>query len=132
MALVMSKKILFAGNYLGSSSSIKLFIEDFGCKTLTAASGKEATEIVNHEMPDVILIDLSILREDGLTAIENIKSSAGLSKIPIFAVTSKGYSLAYKAIKAGCNEVINQPVEFAKLEPLLTEYLMPVRQGERD
>jgi CheY-like chemotaxis protein len=130
--LVMSKKILIAGNNMGSSTIIKLLIEDFGYKTITAANGNKALEIVKQVAPDVILIDISVLGSDGLTAIEIIKSTAILSKIPIFVVTSKGYSLAYKAIKAGCNEVINKPLDLAKLEPLLTEYLPPVRQGERD
>jgi hypothetical protein len=38
----------------------------------------------------------------------------------------------HKAIKAGCNEVINKPLDFPKLGPLLAEYLLPVCQGELD
>jgi len=44
-------------------------------------------------------------------------------KVPIIALTAHGKWFYEQAIEAGCNDLINKPVNTENLEPLLSRYL---------
>jgi CheY-like chemotaxis protein len=46
-----------------------------------------------------------------------------MKKVPIIAVTAFGKNYYKKAIEAGCNDLIDKPVDFDSLEPILRSYL---------
>jgi CheY-like chemotaxis protein len=60
---------------------------------------------------------------DGLTATKLIRKFDGMSKLPIIAVTAHGQSYYRQAIEAGCDDLINKPLDFDSLEPVLNQYL---------
>ena len=119
----MSKKVLIVEDYRDSREFMEILIKSYGHEALTATNGNEAVEIARAEIPDLILMDMALPVMDGLTATEIIRNSAELSEIPIVAITSHANTLGEEAIKAGCNKVINKPLDFTKFEPVITEYL---------
>jgi two-component system cell cycle response regulator DivK len=119
----MSKKVLIVEDYQDSRELMKMLIKSFGHEVLLATNGNEAIEIVRQETPDLILMDIALPLMDGLTATEIIRTAEDIPEIPIVAITSHGNVVSEDAIKAGCNEVINKPIDFSKLEPLINEYL---------
>jgi CheY-like chemotaxis protein len=59
---------------------------------------------------------------DGFVATKVIRQSEDFENVPIVALTA--YDTYHeKAIKAGCNEVIQKPLDYNRLEPLLNQYL---------
>jgi CheY-like chemotaxis protein len=119
----MSKKVLIVEDYDDTREFMQLVIEAFGYETLTAANGSEAVEIVKGEIPDLILMDMSMPVMDGITATEIIRNSVSMSRMPIVAVTAHGKFISTEAIKAGCNEVIAKPLDFDSFELILNQYL---------
>lgn len=119
----MSKKVLIVEDYQDSRDFLRLLVKSFGYEALTATNGQEAVEIAKQELPDLILMDIGLPLIDGITAIEIIRNSPDISKIPIVAITGHGYLLAHQAIEAGCNDVVDKPLDLAKLESLFNEYL---------
>jgi len=43
--------------------------------------------------------------------------------MPIIAVTAFGKNYYDRAIEAGCNDLIDKPIDFDVLEPILNHYL---------
>jgi two-component system, cell cycle response regulator DivK len=119
----MSKKVLIVEDYDDTRDFMSFLVNSFGYTALTAANGNEAVEIAQQQAPDLIFMDLAMPEMDGLTAIETIRKSSDIPKMPIVAITAHGYLLAYEALQAGCDDVIDKPLDFEKLEPLLNEYL---------
>ena len=119
----MPKTVLIVEDYVDIRAMMKFLVEGFGYQVVEAADGQEAIERVKQFHPDLILMDLSLPVMDGLTATQLIRKVDGLSKIPIIAVTAYGNSYYRRAIEAGCDDLINKPLDFKNLEPMLNQYL---------
>lgn len=119
----MSKTVLIVEDYVDIRAMMKFLVEGFGYQVIEASNGQEAVERAKQATPDLILMDLSLPVMDGLTATQTIRKVDGLGKIPIIAVTAYGNSYYRRAIEAGCDDLINKPLDFNNLEPMLNQYL---------
>lgn len=65
-----------------------------------ASDGIQAMEIIRREKPDVVLLDMMMPKQDGLTTIPMIKESAPDTKILVVTAFAEN-DMVYQAIKAG-------------------------------
>ena len=121
----MKRIILIVEDYEDSRLFLKLLLEMNGYETLEAADGLEAIEIYRTNCPDLSLMDISMPVMDGLTATKNIRTIKRSVRTPIIAVTANGKEIYDKVIAAGCNAMIEKPVEFDSLEAVIHQYLAP-------
>jgi len=119
----MAKKVLIVEDYEDTREFMKILLESYGYRVIEAADGIEAIDRVKQHHPDLILMDISLPVVDGLTATRAIREFDADSKVPIIAVTAFGKNYYSKAIEAGCNDLIDKPVDFDSLEPILRSYL---------
>jgi CheY-like chemotaxis protein len=119
----MAKTVLIVEDYADIRTMMKFLVERFGYQVTEAANGQEAVESVKRDPPDLILMDLSLPVMDGLTATQIIRKFEGIGKVPIIAVTAYGNSYYRRAMEAGCDDLINKPLDFDNLEPILEQYL---------
>ncbi|HEY0458208.1 MAG TPA: response regulator [Pyrinomonadaceae bacterium] len=119
----MAKKVLIVEDYEDTREFMKILLESYGYKVIEAADGIEAIDRVKQHHPDLILMDISLPVVDGLTATRAIREFDADYKVPIIAVTAFGKNYYTKAIEAGCNDLIDKPVDFDSLEPILRSYL---------
>ena len=119
----MAKKVLIAEDYADTRSFMKFLVESYGYQALEATDGEEAVAATQREHPDLILMDLSMPIMDGLAATRVIRGFEDAGKLPIIAVTAYGESFYRQAMEAGCDELINKPLDFDTLEPVLNQYL---------
>ena len=120
---VMQKTILIAEDYADTRSYMKFLLEDYGYEVLEAENGEKAVEVVKEKAPNLILMDISMPIMDGLTATKIIRHFDGMAKLPIIAVTAYGKSYYRQAIEAGCDDLINKPLDPDTLKPILNQYL---------
>jgi two-component system, cell cycle response regulator DivK len=119
----MSKKVLIAEDYDDTRAMMRYLLQHFGYEVLEAADGQEAVDKAKTAEPDLILMDISMPVMDGLTATQIIRKCDGFATIPIIAVTAYGKSYYRQAIEAGCDDLINKPLDFDNLKPILEQYL---------
>jgi len=120
----MAKTILVVEDYEDIRSFLKYLLEDRGYEVCEARDGIEAFDKFKQEHPDLILMDISLPQVDGLTATKAIRElEANGENIPIVAVTAFGQLYYKKAIEAGCNELIDKPVDFDSIETAIHHYL---------
>lgn len=123
----MPKKVLIVEDYDDARSFMKLLLETNGYQVIEATDGIEALDKYKHQRPDIVLMDISLPVVDGLTATRAIRELEGNSSdLPIIAVTAFGKFYYKQAIEAGCNELIDKPVDFDTIESVLNNYLAPL------
>ena len=120
----MSKKILVVEDYEDIRSFLKYLLEELGYQVCEARDGIEAFDIFKQNHPDLILMDISLPGVDGITATKAIRElEVDGENTPIIAVTAFGQLYYKKAMEAGCNELIEKPVDFESLSPVIHHYL---------
>jgi CheY-like chemotaxis protein len=106
-------------------------LERKGYEVLIAVDGEKGIEVARADMPDLILMDMSLPVVDGWEATRRLKADARLKHIPIIALTAHAMANDRdKALEAGCDEYDTKPIELprllAKMEALLVSVLEPV------
>jgi CheY-like chemotaxis protein len=81
-------------------------------EVLEAEDGEHGVERAIRDMPDLILMDLSLPRLDGWEATRRIKANASVKHIPVIALTAHAAREdQQRATEVGCIDYITKPVE---------------------
>jgi PAS domain S-box-containing protein len=99
-------------------------LSQYGASVKTAASAREALEILRHWKPDVILSDIGMPEEDGFTLIKKLRalSSDDGGNIPAAALTAyAGIEDRNQILAAGFQTFVPKPVETSELAAIVAE-----------
>jgi two-component system, cell cycle response regulator DivK len=119
----MSKTVLIVEDVADVRAMMKILIKAYGYQPIEARDGYDAVEKAVRHHPDLIIMDLAMPIMDGIEATKMIRKIEGFDKIPIIAVSAYANSHYEVAVEAGFDEIINKPLEFESLQPLLNSYL---------
>jgi DNA-binding response OmpR family regulator len=72
---------------------IRLILERKGFEVLGAVGGQEGLDVVRHEKPDLVLLDLMMPDVDGWEVYRQMKADDELQHIPVVVVTAKAQSI---------------------------------------
>ncbi len=87
-----------------------------GYEVILAIDGREAISMARSEMPNLILMDLSLPNLDGWEATRRLKADRATKQIPVIALTAHALvDDREKALAAGCDDYDTKPVEFKRL-----------------
>lgn len=87
-----------------------------GYDVLMAFDGKQGVEMAQANVPDLILLDMSLPVMDGWEAARNLKESDITKAVPIIALTAHAMAGDRdKALEAGCDDYDTKPVDLARL-----------------
>ncbi|HYN86683.1 MAG TPA: response regulator [Pyrinomonadaceae bacterium] len=112
--------VLVVEDFEDNRFMMRRLLEMSGYRVVEAVNGAQAVEVAAEERPDLILMDLSLPKLDGLAATRRIRQYDGLRKVPIVAVSAHDTADFHaEALAAGCNEYVTKPIDFDLLEKLL-------------
>jgi CheY-like chemotaxis protein len=116
--------VLVVEDFEDNRFMMRRLLEMSGYRVVEAVNGEQAVEAAVGERPDLILMDLSLPKLDGLAATRRIRQHDALSQIPIVAVSAHDTTDFHAdALAAGCNEYVTKPIDFDQLEALLKKLL---------
>ncbi len=85
-----------------------------GFRTVAARDGVEALKKVASEHPSVVIMDITMPKVDGLTALQKIKAQD--RNIPVIIITGFGtMETAIKAMQLGAFDYVTKPVDVERL-----------------
>jgi CheY-like chemotaxis protein len=113
-----AKKVLLIDDDIDLVEANKIVLEANGYLVYTAYNGEDGLKMAKQEIPDVIVLDVSMEKKDeGFYVSQRIRSTPGIAKIPILMVTAihKCTKLRFSPQSDGdylpVNEFLDKPVD---------------------
>lgn len=79
-------------------------------------NGSELMKALASEMPELVLLDIMLPGEDGLSILKKLKSSSKTKQIPVIMVTAKGAEYdVVKGLDAGADDYVTKPFGMMEL-----------------
>lgn len=111
----MTKILLVEDNELNRDMLTRRLTKK-GFEIIVAVDGAESVRVALQELPDLILMDMSLPVMDGWEATRQLKANALTRPIPVIALTAHAMGEdRQKALAAGCDEYDTKPVELTRL-----------------
>ncbi len=99
-------------------------LERRGYELRVAIDGEQGVAMAQAEIPDLILMDLSLPVLDGWEATRRIKTGSKTQAIAIIALTAHAMvSDRDKAIAAGCDDFDTKPIDLTRLLEKIEKFL---------
>lgn len=99
-----------------------LELNGFGVES--ARSSEEVFERLSVRTPDLILMDIQLPGQDGLSLTRQLKSNPSTARTPIIALTANAMpGDREQAFAAGCSGYISKPINTRKLADQIREFL---------
>jgi DNA-binding NtrC family response regulator len=98
---------------------LRRFAQRAGYETVTAESGGQAIGLLQHRRADLALVDLHMPDVGGLDVLRAIRDTDPSCQVVLIT----GYpsvDTAVEAVKLGARDYLSKPIDFARLEALLT------------
>ena len=96
-----------------------------------ASSGEQALQLIEQELPDLVLLDQIMPGLGGPAVLNILRDSYSKSELPIIPVTCKDApSEIVKALNSGANDYITKPIDFDVMWARLCNQLMQKKAAE--
>ena len=114
----ISKKVLLIDDDVDLVEANKIVLEAHGYQVFTAHNGEDGLKMALEEIPDVIILDVSMEKKDeGFYVSQRIRSRPEIASIPILMITAihKCTKLKFSPQTDGdylpVNEFLDKPVD---------------------
>ncbi len=117
-------KILVVEDEDDNRSILRWLLEQDGYQISEAGDGRSAVAAALRESPDLILMDISLPKFDGLQATREIRAALPLEAVPIIAMSAYDrHEIREQALLAGCTDYAAKPLDLEQLEAMIQQYL---------
>lgn len=108
---------------------VKDYLEFRGYEVKSASNGVEALEILEKEIPDLIVCDVMMPGMDGYTLVEHIRENPRTNWVPVLFLSAKGQSQdRVKGLNTGADVYLVKPFE---PEELVAQVESSLKQASR-
>jgi two-component system, cell cycle response regulator DivK len=123
-----SRRILVVEDHPLNMELVTDLLESRGCLVLQATDGLSGIEIARQELPDLILMDVSLPGIDGLEATRRLQADDLTRVIPIVAVTAHAMKGDQdKVEEAGCRGYLCKPIDTRTFADSVLSFLNEVK-----
>ena len=92
---------------------VKANLESSGYKVLTAEDGEKAVELVERELPDLVILDLMLPKLDGYAACRRIRE---FSAVPVIMLTARSAQVdLVHGFEVGADDYLTKPFSVTEL-----------------
>ena len=103
-----------------------------GFEVRIAGSGSEVFDLLRDCVPDLILMDVQLPGQDGLTLTRLLKADPTTSAIPVVALTAHAMSGDRElALAAGCVAYVSKPIDTRTFGVQVRQFLTAAVDGDR-
>ena len=120
-------RILIVDDDIGIIKSVRANLQDNDCEVLTAMDGSEAMNIIEKEQPDLVILDISMPKMDGLEVCTEVRR---WSQIPIIMLSAH-HDIEEKAkcLNIGADDYVTKPFGVIELIARVRAVLRRTRES---
>ncbi len=119
-----NRQILLVEDDLYSSETLKFALEVKGHNVTLATNGRDALNMVNNEIPQLIILDIMMPKMDGYHFCRLLKFDTRFKHIPVIIVSSKIQESDRRlGLACGGDEYITKPYDLNMLINTVEKYL---------
>ena len=127
-----NKKLLLIDDDPNLILLVKDYLEFRGYNVDTAENGREALEVLDHLIPDMIICDVMMPEMDGYTLIKHIREEPVTNRIPVLFLSAKGQSQdRVKGLNEGADVYMSKPFEPEELVAQVESSLKQIKRWEQ-
>lgn len=94
------------------------------CSVIEACDGEQGLARALEELPDIILLDVSLPKMDGIEVVKALKGHVKTSSIPVIAVTARAMKEDREIyLAAGFDDYVTKPIDHELLLGVLKKWL---------
>jgi CheY-like chemotaxis protein len=109
-------KVLIVDDSKESVELLQYFLKPAGFQILKAGDGPSALDVVEKEIPDIILLDIMLPKLNGYEVCEKLKKNQNTFHIPIIMITVlRELKDKIRALEAGADDFISKPFDNVEL-----------------
>ena len=116
------KKILVIDDEPDLVKMVKMRLEANGYEVAVAFDGEEGLKVAQEEIPDLILLDITMPKKDGYTFLLELKENEATKSIPVIALTAKPKMKDIFEFE-GVKDYITKPCDSAQLLSKIEEII---------
>lgn len=110
------KNILIVDDEEDIRHILDAFLDKEGYTSFSAASGREALEIVEKQNIDLIILDIMMPEMDGFEVLDHLRQNKKTENIPVIMLTGvENKEKLKEALNKGVTYYINKPFETVEL-----------------
>jgi DNA-binding NarL/FixJ family response regulator len=126
-----NKKLLLIDDDPNLILLVKDYLEFRGYNVDTAENGREALEILDNLVPDMIICDVMMPEMDGYTLVKHIRQEPITNRIPVLFLSAKGQSQdRVKGLNEGADVYMSKPFEPEELVAQVESSLKQIKRWE--
>lgn len=123
----MPLRVLVVEDNATNRMLIRAVLQRDGFEVSLAGSAEEASQSLAQQLPDLILMDIHLPGEDGLSLTRRLRAGGPTATLPIVAVTALAMpGDGERVLAAGCTGYITKPIDTRRLAEQVRSFLTPV------
>lgn len=108
---------------------VKDYLEFRGYEVVTAENGREALEVLEKDIPDMIICDVMMPEMDGYSLVKHVREDPRTNWVPVLFLSAKGQSQdRVKGLSTGADVYMVKPFE---PEELVAQVESSLKQASR-
>jgi two-component system cell cycle response regulator DivK len=128
---MIKNRVLLVEDNEDNFELVHFLLERAGYEVLAGHDGQEALDMARQELPDLILMDLSLPGMDGWAAGRELKADPTTSQIPLLALTAHTLPGDRKrAMESGFDGYISKPIDVIHFGEMIGNALEAKKKAE--
>ena len=98
-------------------------LEEMGYRTQQASNGREALDLLEHNLPQAVLLDLRMPVMSGWGLLDALKKMPRAKNVPIIIISAYGFE--WEAELVGASGYVSKPVDLDKVKATVQQIVGP-------
>lgn len=121
------RRILIVDDEPDLLHAVRLYLEEEGYLMFSATNGLEALDIVRERLPDLVVLDVLMPKQDGFETLKRIRE---VSQVPVIMLTVRSAEQdKVRGLKMGADDYVTKPFSqrelLSRIEAVLRRAEMP-------